>query len=122
MKLRIQGDSIRLRLTQSEVAHFAADGYVEATTCFGPGRTLTYALQSADAEELGAAFGDDTLAVFVPRAWATSWAASEQVGFDGRQEVGEGRSLALLVEKDFECLHKRPEEDDAFPHPLADVP
>ena len=121
MKLRIQGDSIRLRLTQSEVAHFAADGTVEATTHFGPGRTLTYALQSADADDLSAEFGDGTLTVFVPRAWATPWAESEQVGFEGTRDAGDGRTLALLVEKDFECLHKRPDEEDAFPHPLADA-
>lgn len=122
MKLRIQGDSIRLRLTQPEVAHFAADGYVEGTTHFGPGRTLTYALRSSDAAELSAEFGDDTLTVFAPRAWVAPWADSERVGFEGTQNAGGGCTLALLVEKDFECLHKRPDEEGAFPHPLADAP
>ena len=34
-------------------------------------------------------------------------------------DAGDGRTLALLVEKAFACLHKRPDEPDAFPNPLA---
>ena len=121
MKLRIQNDSIRLRLTQSEVTHFADEGYVEGVTHFGPGETLTYALQTSDVDALRADFANDTLTVFVPRPWAPEWAASEQVGLEGTHDAGGGCTLTLLVEKDFDCLHKRPDEDDAFPHPLADA-
>ena len=118
MKLRIQGDSIRLRLTQSEVARFAETGRVEATTHFGAGDALTYALRAADVDTLDAAFGGGRLTVLVPRAWAATWADSDEVGIEGARRC-DGRTLALLVEKDFECLHRRADEPDAFPHPDA---
>ena len=47
MKLRIQGNSLRLRLTRNEVAQLHDGGRVESSIEFGPGRTLTYALESA---------------------------------------------------------------------------
>jgi Family of unknown function (DUF7009) len=38
MKLRIQGDSLRLRMTQNEVAFLHSFGCVESTIRFEPGR------------------------------------------------------------------------------------
>ena len=35
MKIRIKGNSIRLRLTKTEVDNFAANGFVEEKTEFG---------------------------------------------------------------------------------------
>ena len=122
MKLRIQGDSVRLRLTQSEVARFSATGYVADTAHFGPNRRLTYTLEIHGGDVLRADFEDAALTVFVPHAWAEEWAKSDRVGFEGEQAIDEGQTLRLLIEKDFECLHKRPDEEDAFPHPLAETP
>jgi hypothetical protein len=54
----------------------------------------------------------------LPRAVATAWAESSQVSLEGSGGVG----VQILVEKDFQCLHKPGERDrDAYPHPLAAV-
>ena len=45
MKIRIKGNSVRVRLTRSEVDHFAETGYLEESTEFGNSHFL-YALQS----------------------------------------------------------------------------
>jgi len=121
MKLRIKGDSIRLRLTRTEVRQLAQAGRVEDEVRVGPGAALRYGLRAADGDRLSANFEGDALTVLVPRDWTSAWADGDDVGFDGTQDAGDGRTLALLVEKDFECLHKRPDEADAFPHPLADA-
>jgi hypothetical protein len=42
MKLRIQGNSLRLRLTQKEVARVRNGGLVESVIEFAPGRSLAY--------------------------------------------------------------------------------
>ena len=44
MKLRIQGNSLRLRLTQKEVALVRNRGLVESLIEFAPGRSLVYLL------------------------------------------------------------------------------
>lgn len=123
MKLRIRGNTIRLRLTQGEVDTFLSSGRVEEFTHLGPGERLVYALEaSATASDLAARFDGGRLTVFVPEAAARDWATTEQVGLEGEQPVEAGTLLSILVEKDFECLHRRPTEDDAdtFPHPLAE--
>lgn len=48
---------------------------------------------------------------------------TRQIGVDGEQTLGNGRSLRILIEKDFQCLYagKRQVEyefdSDAFPNP-----
>ena len=120
MKLRIQGDSVRLRLTQTEVRTLAEAGEVTDAVHLAPGVALSYGLRAADCPRLGAAMEGGAITVLVPRDWLAPWADGEEVGFSGEQEAGDGRTLSILVEKDFECLHKRPDEVDAFPNPLAD--
>ena len=120
MKLRIQDSAIRLRLSPSEVAQLASTGRVASAAHFGAGCTLTYAVETEFHDGLRAEFRDGALTVFVPRAWVAPWTNSERVGFEAVQDVGSGRTLSLLVEKDFDCLHK-PSPGAAFPHPLAET-
>jgi hypothetical protein len=46
MKLRLQGNSVRLRLTRSEVERLRDTGIVEESVDFGGGEVLAYRLQS----------------------------------------------------------------------------
>ena len=118
MKLRIRGDSLRLRLTQPEVALLAERGLVEDSIAFAAGARLTYALVCSGAK-LAAKLDGPRVEVTVPVDLARAWAASDTVGLEGNQDAGDGRTLRILVEKDYACLTKRPNEDDtdAFPNP-----
>jgi hypothetical protein len=123
MKLRIRGDSLRLRLTRAEVTALANQGRVEETTVFGSSR-LTYALSATLAPEakLTAKLEGTRIEVAMSKARAQAWAESDEVGLEGDQPGGtpdEARTLRILIEKDFACLTKRPGEDDtdAYPNP-----
>ena len=120
MKLRIKGDSIRLRQTQTEVRSLAETGAVESAMRVSPEAELVYGLRASGADTLTVQMSARGVTVLVPEAWIDPWAEGDDVGFDGEQDAGDGRTLAILVEKDFACLHKRPDELDAFPNPLAD--
>lgn len=123
MKLRILGSALRLRINRADLDVLAETGQVEERTPFGPEAALHYTLEAADGTDgLEASFAGHRVTVRVPRAWVQPWASSDRVGFSGEQEVGGGRVLALLVEKDFQCLSPREGRDDAdtFPHPEAD--
>ncbi len=120
MKLRIRGNSIRLRLTQAEVQTLADQGRVEDAIAFAAGSRLVYALAFGDA--LGARLESGRamlVEVTLPAALAKEWASSSRVGVEGEQPVSGGEPLRILVEKDFACLHPRKGEDDrdAFPNP-----
>ncbi len=119
MKLRIRGDSIRLRLTQSEVKQLADAGRVEESTHFGPDERFTYAIVTSGNAHVEAKLEARTIEVSVPAATARAWATSDSVGIEGSRDLGDGKALRILVEKDFACLTERPHEDDAdaFPNP-----
>ena len=78
MKLRIRGNSIRLRLTQSEVARVAMNGSLESQTVFGA-RAFRFALVIRDdAFSLSASLDDNAILVSAPEAAVTRWAQSEE--------------------------------------------
>jgi hypothetical protein len=120
MKLRILGDTLRLRLSQSDVQTLVADGGVEHVVHFG-GRALTYAIVLGDGDDLAARYEGDRIVVEVPRRRGEAWASSAEVGMSAEQALDDGGALALLVEKDFKCLAPREGEAayDGFPHPQA---
>ena len=116
MKLRIQGHSLRLRLTQKDVAHLSGHGRVESRIEFAPGQELVYLLEgSFHAKSVDAAFDGQAIRVTVPAHMVKEWTESDQVSIEAPSSAG----LHLLIEKDFQCLHSRGEQDhDAYSHPL----
>jgi hypothetical protein len=116
MKLRIQGNSLRLRLTQKEVARVRDGGPVESFIEFSPGHPLAYLLEgSPNAETMSATFDGRAIRVTIPMHQMIEWVESDRVGVEARSQTG----VELLVEKDFQCLHRSVEQEpDAYPHPL----
>ena len=120
MKLRVRGETLRLRLTRSEVEALGAGQVVEERVPFPAGNTLVYQLRAADAygsamEQQGA---DVHIVVEVPSAVAAEWSGSEVVGLAGDDAISMG-PLQVLIEKDFTCVTPREgeEELDTYPNP-----
>lgn len=123
MKLRILGNSIRLRLTQSEVQTFAEDGHVEDRIQFGPDTAMVYALHASNAaSQLTVRYEAGRITVVVPSDQVKRWADTDQVGLEATQPIDGTEVLSILVEKDFKCLHgpATRQDADAFPHPMAE--
>jgi hypothetical protein len=114
MKLRISANSLRLRLTRSEVEEFASTGAYESAIDL-VGGPLVYRLERADVEAMAAQLSDSTITVSVPSAAAEQWTGSEDVSINAPVEG----SLKINIEKDFACLKPRLGEDtdDHYPHP-----
>jgi hypothetical protein len=122
MKLRIKGNSIRLRLLRSEVERLAVDGEVSESTVFGPAEVLRYTVKmDQNANSVIATFDRAEIAIALPVQLAKKWAASDDVSIEKIQTSGDGKSLEILIEKDFVCLDRRddPDREDAFPNPNA---
>lgn len=117
----MRGNTIRLRLTQSEVAKFADTNVIEEIIEFGGGKKLIYAIESAaEIEVMNARFENGRISIFVPQEVARQWTNSNQTGIKAEQNIGSNKVLRLLIEKDFACLEPREGEDDTdtFPNPL----
>jgi len=126
MKLRIKGNSIRLRLGQSEVQRLAIEGFVEEFTVFGPSaeHRLVYAIYAFSAQHsVSVTFAGRRLVICVPSSEIHVWATTDQVGISALQQAGDGNELRILIEKDFECIDAPSDEsqEDAFPHPQFDA-
>lgn len=120
MKLRIKGNSLRLRVAPSEMALLLATGRIEETIHFGleADARLTYALEQSTSEPaLTVRYQPQEVTVVVGEKQALQWAEQDQVGLYAEFAVG-GQRLELAVEKDFACLDKGEEQNaDTFPHP-----
>jgi hypothetical protein len=122
MKLRIQGNSIRLRITQSEMASLAAGAKLEDSAQFGPApsESLTYALEiSSQCSYVRASYSKGVIQVTLPANLAEAWIRTNQVGIEHTQPIGNAVFLKIAVEKDFRCFHAGPgqNEGDSFPNP-----
>ncbi len=80
MKLRIRDNSIRLRLSRSEVDSVSSDGLVKASVPFSGGVRFDYILESSPAcVKPVAQYSNHALTVRLPEKEVQRWAASEPV-------------------------------------------
>ena len=121
MKLRIKGNSLRLRLTSGEVEELVQKGVVKASIAF-PGAHLRYQIISNDHNKLSFELENGLISVAIPNTIVKKWAQSDQVTISDVLPNLDGTDTSILIEKDFQCLKPRPGEDesDLFPNPLAD--
>jgi hypothetical protein len=113
MKLRIRGNSIRLRVSKAELAQIAATGGAEDAARFAPGVMLRYGIQVRTGGSLSAELTGGVVRVFVPQSSLEHWLKPDEVSIAGEQALGGGDFLRILVEKDYTCLAPRSGEDDS---------
>ncbi|MEO7211498.1 hypothetical protein [Mucilaginibacter sp.] len=113
MKIRIKGNSLRYRLTKSDVAALAMNGFVEEVTNFGT-QVFRYALRRGMVNSLSATFEDNTITIHMPDQMIEEWVYTDRIGFENSNSA-----MYLLVEKDFVCLDNVAEDQtDNYPNPL----
>jgi len=123
MKIRIRGNSIRLRLGKSEVAQLAKDSSVHGSIRFSaaPDARLRYSLVASSTDtEISARLIDSEIRISVPERLVREWASSGQIALTYEQPIDREESLAILIEKDFHTLEPKPGEDqsDSFANPF----
>jgi hypothetical protein len=123
MKLKIKGNSLRLRVTRSELARLGAGEHVVETSRLGPSpdSTLSFSLRSEEsAAEVTVNYRLGQIEVLVPTENMNAWCGNDEVGIYALLNVGNGESLEVSVEKDFACLDRTAEDnEDTFANPHA---
>jgi hypothetical protein len=118
MKIRIKGNSLRYRLTRSELDLLAGKGVLREKINFGAA-ALQYELVSSKGHQLSAAYQDNHITLYFPEAWINDWINSDKVGYEHTVSLENNETLHLLVEKDFTCLENVAEDQsDNYPNPL----
>ena len=123
MKLRIRSDSLRFRLTKSEVTSLHEQGWwQDAVTLGSEGYArLAYRIEVGTSQDVR--FGQApvaTLTAVVPRSALNPWATeSAEIGIYFETPWG----TKVAIEKDFRCLDEKRDEDesDNFDNPNADT-
>ena len=113
MKLRIRGNSLRLRVSRAELLQIAEQGSAEDSIRFAPGTEWRYGVEVKSGGEVAARFAANSLRVVLPKARVERWLDDREVAIEGQQPIGNGETLRILVEKDFTCLAPRTGEDDS---------
>ena len=118
MKIRIKGNTLRFRLTKSEVNLLAKTGYIEEKTAF-ESNTLKYMVTTTDASTLSVDFINGNITLLVPQNLLQQWAHDNTVSLDQNMQTNNKGSLYILLEKDFKCIDASPVEDqsDYFENP-----
>lgn len=120
MKIRILGNSLRFRLTRSEVNTVCTKGYIEDQTTFDTA-VFSYAVKLVtNSEQFTAQFRDNTIKLNLPKSLGNNWHLTEQVGFGTTMEFMNNGSLSLFLEKDFTCLDEQLEDQSGnYPNSKA---
>ena len=122
MKLRIKGNSLRLRVSRSELVRFLAGERIAETIRFAAASEakLTYALERGG--QIAAAcvrYSPQEVIVLLTEAQAQTWSQESEVGVHAMVDIGPEGPLEILVEKDFACLDRSDEDNkDTFANPL----
>jgi hypothetical protein len=118
MKIRIKGNTVRYRLTKSDIAILVDTGKLEDKTEF-IGSSLVYAIQTSFYESLSADFIANTITLYLPSDLLVKWAETNQVSLENNMPLANGSHLYLLLEKDFKCIDGDVSEDqsDFFENP-----
>ena len=114
MKIRIKGNSLRYRLSKTDINTLAEKGYLAEYTDFGPVK-FAYAITKADVPHLSATFHEHTITLQMPADMLSQWCNTDVIGFEYNDN-----GMYLLAEKDFQCLDNVAEDQsDNYPNPLA---
>lgn len=85
-----------------------------------PGDQLQFQLSIANDDQFAIDLNDGNVCLKIPRQLAKEWKETELVGFDENISTKNGKSIKVLVEKDFACLNDSNEENEgAYHNPKA---
>ncbi|MEO5906093.1 MAG: hypothetical protein ABIQ11_05170 [Saprospiraceae bacterium] len=122
MKIRILGNTIRLRVKMHETAAIRDNGMIEEVLAFG--------LADSDKLRFRVVNGKDaflieqngmSVVITVPHLVIEAWANTEMVGFEELITTPKGSDIRVLIEKDFACLDgDRSEEPGSYENPMLE--
>jgi hypothetical protein len=123
LKLRIKENSIRFRITRSELARILEGERLRDRIQFAatPEAILGYTLGITDQDTpVRVDYARQTVNVGISRDAVNAWAKESEVGVYSTVPISENLGLDVIIEKDFACLDRNDAENaDTFSNPHA---
>lgn len=107
MKIRILGDTLRIRLKKSEIEHFEKNGKIEDSITFTQNNILKYTIKVCTKNSISSTFENNEIIVFIPKEVAKNWINSNLVTLENNLCIPQ-----IIIEKDFKCTSKSCLETD----------
>ena len=121
MKVRILGNTIRLRVKMFETDAILEKGIIEEVLEFGPSNESKLCFQVLKGEDSFAIEQKGmTISIIVPKNLVVKWASTDLVGFEEAITTSKGSVIKVLIEKDFACLDGEREEEGSYPNPIEE--
>ena len=114
MKMRIKGNSIRIRLSKTEVAALTSGDKLEDSTSFGSNRFGYLVKPVSRGDNLYADYENGIINMYVPVKLLKEWPESTVTGFESHMKINDTEHLHLLLEKDFKCIDEVSEDQSDF--------
>ena len=106
MKIRIRGNTIRIRLEEDEISKISNGETVVNTTVFSPLDRLIFSISKWNLSVFGAEMKDGATLISIPSELLESWSPNSEFSIEGVIENGLERGLKILFEVDLPCEHK----------------
>jgi hypothetical protein len=100
MKLWIRGNSLRFRVSKTELAQIAETGKAEDTIPFSSEQSLRYAIEVRPTAAITALFSGTEIVVSLPKPRLDLWLRPNEISVEGSQPIGRGKVLQIVLEKD----------------------
>jgi hypothetical protein len=118
MKIRIKDNSVRFRLSKSEVKQLCETQSIVKQTEF-VNTVFHYKIcVTENTEILSADFTNNCITLFFPKSKADTWFIDDIITHQNNMQLPNGNQLFLLLEKDFVCLdHTHEDQSDNYQNP-----
>lgn len=123
MKLRIRGNSLRLRLLRGEIETLKEKLFISEEINFGATKLLysIEILQNPTDKNIRAFYFNSEITVYIPDFLAQEWIETNQISLSAEQTDGDN-VLQILIEKDFVCVGRDDADNaDAFENPAVNL-
>ena len=121
MKIRIKDSSIRFRLSEKEVKTLYKKGKVTSTCQFGSSSKFKYSVIAkvgGNSDYLCVYLKKNHIKIEISDSDVKEWYKTDLEGFDAEMDNGTDEGLYMLIEKDWQCLVPREDdESDLYPNP-----
>lgn len=117
MKVRLLNNTIRVRISKTEMKELAAQKYLCTKTSFVGNFLGTY-LMVLDQEAVSINLQNHRIEIKIPQVLIEKMSKDDQIGFTKDIEIENNETLQFTLEKDFQCLEPRSEdESDLYENP-----
>jgi len=110
---------VRFRLTKNEVEQLCREKFIEEKTNF-PNLDFIYAVRVSATKNLEVDFANNQISLQISEELLQAWDTNNRVGYSHSLSTSNGKTLDILLEKDFTCLEDRGEDESTnYPNPKS---